>query len=56
MKAGDAANRDVMLAKAAKCIFSARATGSGKAEDNEPGTLSLVNVAPAAARPVAPAF
>lgn len=52
--AGDAANRDVVLAKAADCIFSAQPTGFGKAESAEAGTMSLFNVAPGAVRPTAP--
>lgn len=49
--AGDAANRDVVLAKAADCIFSPQPSGFGKNEAAESGTLSLVNLGPSAVRP-----
>lgn len=47
--AGDEGNRDVVLAKAADCIFSAQATGYSKSDGSETGGgLSLVNVSPGA--------
>lgn len=47
--AGEESNRDVILAKAADCIFSAQATAFGKSESPENGSLSsLVNIAPSA--------
>lgn len=47
--AGDEGNRDVVLAKAADCIFSAQSTGYSKSDGAEAGgSLSLVNVAPGA--------
>jgi hypothetical protein len=49
--AGEEATRDVVLAKAADCIFSAQATGFAKTESSESGSLSLVNVAPGGVRP-----
>lgn len=42
--AGDKANRDVVLAKAADCIFTAQPTAFSKFEGVEGGNLSLVNV------------
>ncbi|WHZ29441.1 MAG: hypothetical protein OJF51_004243 [Nitrospira sp.] len=49
--AGEEATRDVVLAKAADCIFSAQSTGFAKAGGGEGGGLSLVNVAPGGVRP-----
>lgn len=49
--AGEEATRDVVLAKAADCIFSAQSTGYAKTEGGEGGSLSLVNVAPGGVRP-----
>lgn len=49
--AGEEATRDVVLAKAADCIFSAQSTGFAKTEGGDGGSLSLVNVAPGGVRP-----
>lgn len=49
--AGEDANRDVVLAKAADCIFTAQPTAFSKADGAEGGTLSLVNVAPGGIKP-----
>jgi hypothetical protein len=49
--AGDTANRDIVLAKAAACIFCQRTSGFGKTEGGESGTLSLVNLGSGAVRP-----
>lgn len=49
--AGEEASRDVVLARAADCIFAAQPTGFGRAEGGEAGSLSLVNVAPGGVRP-----
>ena len=49
--AGAGATSDVVLAKAADCIFSAQSTGFGKSEGAEGGNLSLVNVAPGGVKP-----
>jgi len=51
---GDSANRDVVLAKAADCIFSAQPSGYGKADGGESGTTALVNLAPGSIRPTVP--
>jgi hypothetical protein len=42
--AGKEANRDVILAKAADCIFTAQPTAFSKFEGMEGGSVSLVNV------------
>lgn len=42
--AGDKTNRDVVLAKAAECIFSAQPTAFSKFEGPESGGVSLVNI------------
>jgi len=42
--AGAAANRDVILTKAADCIFTAQATAFSKFEGADGGNVSLVNV------------
>ena len=42
--AGDKANRDVVLTKAAECIFSAQPTAFSKFEGAEGGSVSLINV------------
>ncbi len=42
--AGDKANRDVVLTKAADCIFTAQPTAFSKFEGIESGSVSLVNV------------
>jgi len=42
--AGDKTNRDVVLAKAADCIFTAQPTAFSKFEGVEGGSVSLVNV------------
>jgi hypothetical protein len=44
--AGQEANRDVVLAKAADCIFAAQPTGFGKEHSAETGNVSLVSLAP----------
>jgi hypothetical protein len=49
--AGAEANRDVVLAKAADCIFTAQPTGFGKSDTADGGGLSLVNVSPGGIRP-----
>jgi hypothetical protein len=51
--AGQEANRDVVLAKAADCIFSAQPTGFGKEHSAESGSLSLVSLAPSLGKPPA---
>ncbi len=43
--AKDAANKEVILTKAAECIFSQQATGFGKEERADGGAFSMVNVA-----------
>lgn len=48
---GEEASRDVVLAKAADCIFSPQSTGFARTEGGEGGSLSLVNVAPGGVRP-----
>jgi hypothetical protein len=48
---GQEGNRDVVLAKAADCIFSTQPTGYGKTESTDGGNLSLVNVAPGGFKP-----
>lgn len=48
--AGDIANRDVVLAKAADCIFAAQPSGYGKSDGSDAGPMSLVNVAAGAVR------
>jgi hypothetical protein len=48
--AGQEANRDVVLAKAADCIFSAQPTGFGKEHSADAGSLSLINLAPTATK------
>lgn len=49
--AGDSANRDIVLTKAAECIFGAQPTGFGKAESGESGSISMVSLAPGAIKP-----
>jgi len=49
--AGQEANRDIVLTKAADCIFSAQPTGFGKSDGADGGSLSLVNVAPGGIKP-----
>lgn len=49
--AGHEASRDVVLAKAADCIFAAQHTGFGKAESTEGGNMSLVNLSPGSIKP-----
>ncbi len=49
--AGQEANRDVVLAKAADCIFSPQPTGFGKEHSTEAGNLSLVNLASGVSKP-----
>jgi hypothetical protein len=51
--AGQEANRDVVLAKAADCIFSAQPTGFGKEHSTDTGSVSLVNLASGASKPLA---
>jgi hypothetical protein len=51
--AGQEANRDVVLAKAADCIFSAQPTGFGKEHSPEGGSVSLVSLAPSLGKPPA---
>ncbi len=49
VKAGkEGANRDVVLTKAAECIFSPQPTGFSKNEGSDGGHLSLVNINPSA--------
>lgn len=48
---GEEASRDVVLAKAADCIFSPQSTGFARSEGGDGGSLSLVNVAPGGVRP-----
>jgi hypothetical protein len=49
--AGEDANRDVVLAKAADCIFTAQPTAFSKGDGADGGSLSLVNVAPGGIKP-----
>lgn len=49
--AGDGANRDIVLTKAAECIFGAQPTGFGKADGGESGAISMVSLAPGAIKP-----
>lgn len=44
--AGDQANRDIVLAKAAESIFGAQGTGFSKSEASDGAALSLINLAP----------
>ena len=45
--AGDDANRDIVLTKAAESIFSSQPTGFTKADSGDSGATSLVNLSPA---------
>lgn len=49
--AGDGANRDIVLTKAAECIFGPQPTGFGKADAGEPASISMVSMAPGAIKP-----
>jgi hypothetical protein len=49
--AGDGANRDIVLTKAAECIFGAQPTAFGKADSGESGSISMVSLAPGAIKP-----
>jgi hypothetical protein len=49
--AGQDANRDVVLAKAADCIFTAQPTAFSKTDGADGGSLSFVNVAPGGIKP-----
>ena len=49
--AGDGANRDIVLTKAAECIFGAQPTGFGKADSGESGSISMVSLSPGAVKP-----
>jgi hypothetical protein len=51
--AGDGANRDIVLTKAAECIFGPQPTGFGRADAGEPGSISMVSVSPGAIKPSA---
>lgn len=44
--AGDDANRDIVLTKAAACIFEAQTTGFDKGESPEGKALSMLNISP----------
>jgi hypothetical protein len=44
--AGDGANRDIVLTKAAECIFGSQPTGFGRVDAGEPGSISMVSLAP----------
>lgn len=46
--AGDEANRDIVLTKAAESIFSTQSTGFGKGESSDGKALSMLSIAPAA--------
>lgn len=48
---GDAANRDIILTKAAECIFAPQPTGFGRADAGEPASISMVSLAPGAFKP-----
>ena len=50
--AGDEANRDIVLTKAAECIFSPQVTGFNKGEPSEGTGLSVVSLAPKALREI----
>lgn len=45
--AGDETNRDIVLTKAAECIFGPQATGFSKSEGGEAGPISMVSLTPA---------
>jgi len=49
--AGDSANRDIVLAKAAECIFGPQPTGFGKSESGDAGGISMLSVSPGAVKP-----
>lgn len=49
--AGDGANRDIVLTKAAECIFGPQPTGFGKADAGEPASISMVSMAPGTIKP-----
>lgn len=51
--AGDGANRDIVLTKAAECIFGPQPTGFGKADAGETGSISMVSVGQGALKPSA---
>ena len=44
--AGDQANRDIVLTKAAESVFGAQPTGFAKSDGAEGAALSMVNLAP----------
>lgn len=44
--AGDEANRDIVLSKAAECIFTPQPTSFGKADGNEMGAVSMISLSP----------
>lgn len=47
---GDSTNRDVVLMKAAECIFGPQSTGFGKSDGPDSGTMSMVSFGPGAFR------
>lgn len=49
--AGEDASRDVVLAKAADCIFAAQPTAFSKTDGADSGSLSFVNIAPNGIKP-----
>lgn len=53
--AGDGANRDIVLTKAAECIFGSQPTGFGRVDAGEPGSVSMVSLSPGAIKPSASA-
>jgi len=48
---GDSTNRDIVLGKAAECIFATQPTGYSKSEGADGPAISLVSMAPSALRP-----
>ena len=51
---GDAANRDIVLNRAAECIFGAQPTGFGRADGADGGSTSLISFGPGAIRATPP--
>jgi hypothetical protein len=49
--AGEEGNRDIILTKAAECIFGAQPTGFGKSEGAESAHMSLITVGQGALKP-----
>lgn len=47
---GEESSRDIILTKAAECIFGAQPSGLSKAEGSDAGSLSLINVGQSAVK------